>query len=136
MFYDKVLKTRLAPQSRGPSRVASEFVMTAFADFKRCAEDDFLTLFEMAKYGFVLYAQFLRDASGLSESQCKQRIISLMERHLRDPKARSQAETLGKILEATASHAPLYDDIDVFREWEQAGPQMVEVATAQSREMV
>jgi hypothetical protein len=140
MYCDKVLRSKKKTvesedNKLSTARQMSDFVAKAFDGFRRHKDDDYATISDLVQYGMVLYAQYLADETGRTESECKQRIIQVLVRYLRHPEAVNPEARLQKIMTATEVQSPMYDeDVTMFKEWRELCPSIIALAKEQAGE--
>lgn len=138
-FYDSVVRPRLSKQ---PTRTSVEteliddlkrFWMDAFKELKLADSDEKLFVRAMVQFGYAATAQYLHEQKGMTDSQCKQRIIDVMSGFIKtvsEPKNAVKYLEIG--LEATEQQAPYLDKECVWYEWKPRTQDLIKIAIDQS----
>lgn len=121
-FYDQVL-IKKAKGDEASERVASQrerthFVQDAYDHIRRAQGNDLEMAYCIVNYGYVIFAEWLRDYNGFDGSACKKRIVEVFRSYIEgsdDPEA--ALDFLSDAWKNTAANAPLFAS-DVWDDWE------------------
>lgn len=105
-----------------------------FSRLRATYDDNWKFLFAMVQTGYALTAQFLYDEKGMTDSECRQRIIQCMAEFIRESSDKPGAvEHLKSGIENTKNNAHLLrKDVCVWFEWQEKTKDLIEVAVQQS----
>lgn len=113
----------------------AEMLDKAFSDLKAAEEtaNDRAFAFAMVEHGYALAAQFLHEEHGLTDSECRQRIIAVMALFIRSSSSAANAvEHLRLGTRRTASLKFLLYEDSIWHECEEKTRDLVDVALQQS----
>lgn len=143
-FFDEVLSRKkqaevsLVTVSMGSviARAKTQAFLSAYEQISSLKDDENELVFCLAKYGFVIVAQYFHDELGMDESACKQHIITLLVRHLKkhsaDPEQLQKAKNyVNGIWERTKKNQSLYENC-MWAEFEAKAGDLLEVAFEQA----
>lgn len=123
-FYDRHLfkKDKQQVSSCNPAVIRGmeilEEMNKIYGIFEKFIDNKLAFVDYMARYGIVLPVQLLYERSGLSEGQCRKRIIELMAYYLRTATDREAAmEMLTLAFKATERFEHIYDSSFIWQDW-------------------
>ncbi len=88
--------------------------------FKNSEESESDTIFIIRAYGYMSYAQYLKEKKNLSEDQIKTKIVDMFTKFLKDLSNKDKAiEFLIKTYNLTMKNSEINDRTTVFDNWKE-----------------
>jgi len=132
--YVGVKKNELISEGVNKARVLTKFLTEAFDMIRDKHKDDFGMIQCLVSYGLVVVGEYLNDFHGMTDSQCKEKMISVMARFIQNSKNKEKAkEYIAKIWDSTKINRAI--ESTIWPQWEESCKNFVNLAIEKSERL-